>query len=68
MWLWLRINDNTYFPPPSWVNDPSITGVLVIVFTVGIWERMSLTSSLVIYPSWSKSYLKTLTQIISHQN
>ena len=37
----------TYLPPPSLVKVPSDTVWLVIVFTIGICERMSLTSSFV---------------------
>ena len=50
--IWL-----TYLPPPAMVNWPSLARPPVTEFSIGICERINRTSSWMMYPSRSKSYL-----------
>ena len=51
------------------MNDPSAADSVLIVFSIGTCDKISRTSSFVILPSRSKSYLKNKQQFkISNLN
>ena len=47
----------TYLPPPLIVKVPSLATLPLTEFSIGTCDRMRRTSSWMMYPSWSKSYL-----------
>ncbi len=48
----------TNLPPPVEVKTPSCATCPTTLFSIGTCDKTRRTSSWIMYPSWSKSYLK----------